>query len=160
MSLKVVSSNLSKGKSFFTNDNKVTESMTMVAPSGEQIKSLKSYISVKKLLLYYHKKMWRWKKSSLLFNPPAGQILFGSKCGSIITSAKVVVFRWRFWTPPCRLFTAAAGQKSDPKKTILTLYKNVETLFRNKRVMLWEIVQWMEICFKISHYKFWIQKHI
>ena len=44
VTLKVVSSNLDKGKSFFyIIENKVTESMTMVAPSGEQIKSLKSY---------------------------------------------------------------------------------------------------------------------
>ena len=43
VTLKVVSSNLGKGKSFFIIENKVTESMTMVAPSGEQIKSLKSY---------------------------------------------------------------------------------------------------------------------
>ena len=44
VTLKVVSSNLDKGKSVFTIENKVTERMTMVAPSGEQIKSLKSYI--------------------------------------------------------------------------------------------------------------------
>ena len=43
VTLKVVSSNLGKGKTFFIIDNKVTESMMMVAPSGEQIKSLKSY---------------------------------------------------------------------------------------------------------------------
>ena len=42
---KVVSSNLGKGKSFFfiIIENKVIESMTMVVPSGEQNKSLKSY---------------------------------------------------------------------------------------------------------------------
>ena len=45
VTLKVVSLNLSKGNSFFNViENKITESMTMVAPSGEQIKSLKSYI--------------------------------------------------------------------------------------------------------------------
>ena len=44
VTLKAVSSNLGKGKYFFIIENKVTESMTMVAPSGEQIKSLKSYI--------------------------------------------------------------------------------------------------------------------
>ena len=43
--LKVVSSNLGKGI-FFIIENKVIESMTMVAPSGEQIKSLKSYRSI------------------------------------------------------------------------------------------------------------------
>ena len=44
VTLKVVSSNLGKGKSFlYIIENKVTESMTMVVPSGEQIKSLKSY---------------------------------------------------------------------------------------------------------------------
>ena len=43
VTLKVVSSNLGKGKPFFIIENKVTESMTMVAPSGVQIKSLKSY---------------------------------------------------------------------------------------------------------------------
>ena len=35
---KVVSSNLGKGKYFFIIENKVTESMMMVAPSVEQIK--------------------------------------------------------------------------------------------------------------------------
>ena len=45
VTLKVVSSNLGKGKFFFfIIENKVTESMMMIAPSGEQMKSLKSYI--------------------------------------------------------------------------------------------------------------------
>ena len=43
VTLKVMSLNLGKGKSFFMIKNKVTESMTMVAPSREQVKSLKSY---------------------------------------------------------------------------------------------------------------------
>ena len=47
VTLKIVSSNLAKGKYiFFIIENKVTESMTMVASSGEQIKSLKSYIKM------------------------------------------------------------------------------------------------------------------
>ena len=44
VTLMVVSSNIGKGKFFSIIENKVTESMTMVAPSGEQIKSLKSYM--------------------------------------------------------------------------------------------------------------------
>ena len=41
VTLKVMSSNLGNGKFFFIIENKLTEGMTMVAPSGEQIKSLK-----------------------------------------------------------------------------------------------------------------------
>ena len=43
VTLKVVSSNPGKGKRFLNRTKYVTESITMVVPSGEQIKSLKSY---------------------------------------------------------------------------------------------------------------------
>ena len=56
VTLKVVSSNLGKGKYFFfIIEIKVTESMTMAAPSGEQIESLKRYkiADVNKVSLQY-----------------------------------------------------------------------------------------------------------
>ena len=48
VTLKVMSLNLDKGKSFFIINKKVTERMTMVAPSGEQIQSLKNYMLLQK----------------------------------------------------------------------------------------------------------------